>query len=97
VLQTEKIKLAVFTPFNILANYIFPLKRALCAFRISRIAKRKLMSPELIDQLLHYGGIALQVFGATSILGIIGFLTAYYAFPPNLSIEEDLIRPPIII
>ncbi|WP_312593125.1 hypothetical protein [Stutzerimonas nitrititolerans] len=46
------------------------------------------MSLELVDQLLHYGSIALQVFGATSILGIIGFLTAYYAFPPNLSIEE---------
>ena len=46
------------------------------------------MNPEVIDQLLLYGGIALQVFGATSIFGIIGFLTAYYAFPPNLSIEE---------
>lgn len=41
-----------------------------------------------MDQLIHYGGIALQIFGATSILGIIGFLTAYYAFPPNLSVEE---------
>lgn len=30
----------------------------------------------------------MQIFGATSIVGIIGFLTAYYAFPPNLSIEE---------
>jgi hypothetical protein len=46
------------------------------------------MSPEIIDQLLGYGSIALQVFGATSILGIIGFLTAYYAFPPNITIEE---------
>lgn len=46
------------------------------------------MSPEVVDQLLHYGSIALQVFGATSIVGVIGFLTAYYAFPPNLSIEE---------
>lgn len=46
------------------------------------------MNPELIEQLLYYGGIALQVISATSILGIIGFLTAYYAFPPNLSIEE---------
>jgi hypothetical protein len=24
--QTEKLQLAVFTPFNILASYIFPLK-----------------------------------------------------------------------
>lgn len=46
------------------------------------------MSPEIIDQLLGYGSIALQLFGATSILGIIGFLTAYYAFPPNITIEE---------
>lgn len=46
------------------------------------------MSPELIDQFLHYGGIVLQVFGVTSILGVISFLTAYYAFPPNISIEE---------
>jgi hypothetical protein len=46
------------------------------------------MNSEILDQLLNYGAIALQVFGATSILGIIGFLTAYYAFPPNLSIEE---------
>ena len=46
------------------------------------------MEPTLIDQFLSYGAIALQIFGATSLLGIIGFLTAYYAFPPNLSIEE---------
>ena len=46
------------------------------------------MSPETLDQLLNYGSIALQIFGATSILGVIAFLTAYYAFPPNLSIEE---------
>ena len=46
------------------------------------------MSAEVVNQLLHYGSIALQIFGATSILGVIGFLTAYYAFPPNLSIEE---------
>lgn len=46
------------------------------------------MSPETIEQLVHYGILALQVFGITSIMGIIGFLTAYYAFPPNLSIEE---------
>jgi hypothetical protein len=46
------------------------------------------MSPETAEQFLNYGSIALQIFGATSILGIIGFLTAYYAFPPNLSIEE---------
>ncbi len=46
------------------------------------------MNPEILEQFLHYGSIALQVFGATSILGIIAFLTAYYAFPPNLSIEE---------
>jgi hypothetical protein len=37
VLQTEKIQLAVFTPFNILASYIFPLKRAL-AFKHKEIA-----------------------------------------------------------
>ena len=48
------------------------------------------MNPEIIEQLLHYGWVALQIFGATSILGIIGFLTAYYAFPPNLAIEEVL-------
>lgn len=46
------------------------------------------MSPETIEQLLHYGILALQVFGITSVMSIIGFLTAYYAFPPNLSIEE---------
>lgn len=46
------------------------------------------MSPEVIDQLLTYGATTLQVFGATSVLGIIGFLTAYYAFPPNIAIEE---------
>ncbi len=46
------------------------------------------MSPETLEQLINYGSIVLQIFGATSILGIIGFLTAYYAFPPNLSIEE---------
>jgi len=46
------------------------------------------MNPEIVDQVLYYGSIALQVFGATSILGIIGFFTAYYAFPPNITIEE---------
>jgi hypothetical protein len=46
------------------------------------------MSPDIMDQLLSYGFVALQVFGVTSILGAIGFLTAYYAFPPNLTIEE---------
>ena len=46
------------------------------------------MSPETIELLLHYGILALQVFGITSIMGLIGFFTAYYAFPPNLSIEE---------
>ena len=46
------------------------------------------MSPETLEQLLNYGSIALQIFGVTSILGIIAFITAYYAFPPNLSIEE---------
>ena len=30
--QTEKIQLAVVTPFNILANYTFPLTRHLCRF-----------------------------------------------------------------
>lgn len=42
----------------------------------------------MIDQFLNAGSVALQIFGATSILGVIGFLTAYYAFPPNLTIEE---------
>lgn len=46
------------------------------------------MNPEVIDQLLSYGGVALQIFGATSLLGAIGFLTAYYAFPPNITIDE---------
>jgi len=46
------------------------------------------MSPETIEQLVHYGVIALQIFGITSIMGVIGFFTAYYTFPPNLSIEE---------
>lgn len=46
------------------------------------------MNPEITEQILHYGLLALQVFGATSILGLISFLTAYYAFPPNLAIEE---------
>ncbi len=46
------------------------------------------MNHETVEQLLNYGFIVLQIFGATSILGIIGFLTAYYALPPNLSIEE---------
>lgn len=32
MLQTEKIQLAIFTSFNILANNIFPLKRALYAY-----------------------------------------------------------------
>lgn len=49
---------------------------------------RRINAPEMIDQFLHFGSIALQMFGATSIVGVIGFLTAYYAFPPNLSIEE---------
>jgi hypothetical protein len=42
----------------------------------------------LLEQLIEYGGVALQLFGATSLIGMIGFLTVYYAFPPNLSIEE---------
>ncbi len=46
------------------------------------------MSPEAIEQFLHYGSVVLQFVGATSVLGVIGFLTAYYAFPPNLSIDE---------
>lgn len=46
------------------------------------------MNPDYFEQFLHYGSIALQIFGATSVLGILGFLTAYYAFPPNLSIDE---------
>lgn len=32
--------------------------------------------------------IALKIIGVGSILGGLGFLTAWYAFPPNLSIEE---------
>ena len=46
------------------------------------------MSLEMIAQLLHDGTNVLQFFGAASLIGIIGFFTAYYAFPPNLSIEE---------
>jgi hypothetical protein len=42
------------------------------------------MNPETVDHLL----IALKIFGAVSFLGIIGFLVACYALPPNLSIEE---------
>lgn len=45
-------------------------------------------STEFLSQFMHYGVIALQVFGVTSILGVIGFLTAYYAFPPNISLDE---------
>ena len=32
--------------------------------------------------------VALKVLGATSVLGMFSILVAYYAFPPNLSIEE---------
>ncbi len=46
------------------------------------------MSPELVQQLLDAGAIVLKIFGVTSISGIIVFLVAYYAFPPNLSVEE---------
>ena len=60
----------------------------LCALRAMWPRCRDKEDEILLDQLLQYGGIALQIFGATSLVGIIGFLTAYYAFPPNLSIEE---------
>jgi hypothetical protein len=33
-------------------------------------------------------GTVLQIVGITSLLGVMAFLTAYYAFPPNLSVEE---------
>jgi hypothetical protein len=36
-LQMEKVQLAVFIPPNILASYIFPLKRALTARKGSRV------------------------------------------------------------
>jgi hypothetical protein len=34
----EKIQLAIFTAFNILANYIFPLKRALLIQKLIHLA-----------------------------------------------------------
>ena len=46
------------------------------------------MESGILDQFLHYGWIALQVIGATSLVGILGFLTAYYAFPPDLTVED---------
>jgi len=32
--------------------------------------------------------LVLRLFGLTTILGLLSLLTAYYAFPPNLSVEE---------
>lgn len=46
------------------------------------------MEPEVANSLVTYGVIALKIFGATSVLGALGFFAAYYAFPPNLSIVE---------
>ncbi len=40
--------------------------------------------PELLDACL----VVLQILGVTSLTGALAFLAAYYAFPPNLTVEE---------
>jgi hypothetical protein len=46
------------------------------------------MSPESIQHLKDGWLIALQFFGVASLAGCLAFLAAYYAFPPNLTVEE---------
>jgi len=41
-----------------------------------------------MQHLLDASIVAFQVFGVTSLAGALAFLAAYYAFPPNLSVEE---------
>lgn len=46
------------------------------------------MSPELIQQAWQLLVLVLQGIGITSLLGMLAFLVAYYALPPNLSVVE---------
>lgn len=46
------------------------------------------MTAGALDSVLDIGVLVLQIVGATSLLGVFAFLTAWYALPPNLSIEE---------
>jgi hypothetical protein len=46
------------------------------------------MDPESYKKFITFGKVFLQIVGVTSIFGLIGIVTAYYALPPNLAIEE---------
>ena len=46
------------------------------------------MGPEIGQLILDVGLVLLKFLGATSLLGLIVMVAAYYAFPPNLSLEE---------
>lgn len=46
------------------------------------------MDLEIGQQILDVGIFILKIVGITSVLGVFGLLAAYYAFPPNLSLEE---------
>ena len=46
------------------------------------------MSSDALKTFLDATWIAVQIFGVTSLAGALAFMAAYYAFPPNLTVEE---------
>ncbi|RJS92031.1 hypothetical protein [Salinisphaera sp. Q1T1-3] len=46
------------------------------------------MGEEYVSTFIEYSLFLLKILGATSLLGLMGFVTAYYALPPNLAIAE---------
>jgi hypothetical protein len=67
-LKQENLQLAVFTAFNILANYKFPLNEALGVFQIWRFTN-------IMDNQFKISGWAFTVYGAIVVLA---FMFAYY-------------------
>jgi hypothetical protein len=46
------------------------------------------MNADTVQLVLDAGPVALKFLGGISLVGVMAFVTAYYAFPPNLTVEE---------
>jgi hypothetical protein len=46
------------------------------------------MNADTVQLVLDAGSVVLKFLGGISLVGAMAFVTAYYAFPPNLTVEE---------